>query len=339
MSPSWRFMQIDTTSSLVGVSVVNRQVVWASGSLDVIVDEPSSPGVVLRTVDGGESWQDVTPPGGEELDFQDIEAFDRNHALALAVGVGEASKIYRTADGGTTWELAFQNEEPEAFYDGIAFFDHRRGLALSDPVQGKFVILATVDGGHTWQVAAGTGMPPAMSDEAARATGTCLVARGPDDAWFGTWPQGPSRVFHTRDGGDTWSTAITPIPGQIPGVDLRRGPFGIASLAFRDAQHGVALGGSDPFTDAPSVVAVTADGGTTWSPVGSPAGFRFNMASVPTNAGDTLVAVGRSGSDFSTDGGHTWHLLDGIDLRGVNSKPHVACWAVGKNGTAAKLIL
>jgi hypothetical protein len=82
-------MQIGTTSSLVGVSVANPQVVWASGSLDVFLDEPPSPGVVLRTVDGGQSWQDVTPPGGEELHFHDIEAFDRNHALALAVGLAK----------------------------------------------------------------------------------------------------------------------------------------------------------------------------------------------------------------------------------------------------------
>lgn len=221
----------------------------------------------------------------------------------------------------------FENQDPEAFYDGIAFFDPHGGIALSDPVAGKFRILATGDGGRTWQVASAGGMPPALDNEFGRATGTSLVTKGPHDAWFGTQPEGPnSRVFHTRDGGHTWSVATTPIPGDPQ--------FGIASLAFWDTQHGLALGGGDPsHPENPSVVAATADGGTTWSQVGSPAGFRPNMASV----GDTAVAVGLTGSDFSADGGYTWDLFDHTDLRGV-SCTNLNCWAVGKHGVAAELM-
>jgi len=317
MSLSWRFMQTATTSSLGGIDVVNREIVWAAGGFDA-PGEPQTPGVVVRTVDGGQSWQDITPPGGKELIFHDVEAFDRNHALALAVGSGQDSKIFRTDDGGASWEPVFENQEPDAFYDGIAFFDPHRGIAMSDPVAGEFRILTTDDGGHNWQVASTDEMPPALPNEFARATGTCLVTKGPHDAWFGPQPEGPnSRVFHTRDRGHTWSVVTTPIPGDPQ--------FGIASLAFRDTQHGLALGGSNPGASTPSVVAATPDGGTTWSQVGSPAGFRPNMALV----GDTAVAVGLTGSDFSTDDGHTWQLFDQTDLRGVSCK-NLSCWAVGK---------
>jgi len=331
MSPSWRFAQTATTSSLVGVDVVNRKTVWAAGSLDR-PDESHTPGVVVRTVDGGKTWQDITPPGGEELEFHDVEAFDHNHALVLAVGPVEASKIYRTTNGGASWELVFENQEPDAFYDGLAFFDRRHGLALSDPVEGRFRILTTADGGHTWHVAPTTGMPPALSKEFARATGTSLITRGPQHAWFGTQTQGAhSRVFRTHDRGHTWSAATTPIPGAPE--------FGIASLAFRDTQHGLALGGRKPVTNIPSVVAATADGGKTWTQVGSPTGFRFSIAAVPTDTGHTAVAVGPTGTDFSTDGGHSWHLFDDADLRGLNCSQQGVCWAVGKSGTAAKLTL
>src|SRR5689334_15670592 len=201
MSPSWRFTQTVTTSSLVGVDVVNRKTVWAAGSLNR-PGEPDTPGVVVRTVDGGQTWQDITPPGGEALKFHDIEAFDHNRALALAVGPAKASRIYRTTNGGASWELVFENQDPNAFYDGLAFFDHHRGIALSDPVEGRFRILATDDGGHTWHVAPITGMPPAMSNEGVRATGTSLITRGPEHAWFGTQTEGPhSRVFRTHDRG------------------------------------------------------------------------------------------------------------------------------------------
>jgi photosystem II stability/assembly factor-like uncharacterized protein len=327
MSLSWRFVTTVTTSSLNGIDVVNREIVWAAGAFDVsVLGESQTPGVVVRTVDGGQSWQDVTPPGGQGFIFHDVEAFDRNHALALAVGLGTDSRIFRTDDGGASWKRVFENQEPDAFYDAIAFFDPEHGIAMSDPVAGKFRILATEDGGRTWQVAPTNGMPPALPTEFAHATGTCLVTNGPQDAWFGT---SNSRVFHTRDRGFTWSVVTTPIPGDPQ-------QFGIASLAFWDTQHGLALGGGDPGTNAPSVVAVTADGGTTWSQGGSPAGFRISI-SVPTNDRDTAVVVGFTGSDFTTDGGHSWHLLDQGDLRGANCKLNVSCWAVGKNGMAAEL--
>jgi photosystem II stability/assembly factor-like uncharacterized protein len=332
MSPSWRFTHTDTTSSLVGVDVVNREIVWAVGPLD-IPEEPDSPGVVVRTVNRGQSWENITPPGGAELVFHDVEAFDHNHALALAVpiSVGSESQIYRTADGGAHWDVTSQGQvEPEDFYDGLAFFGHHRGLAVGDPVEGKFRILTTHDGGHSWQHASPSGMPPPLAGEGVRATGTSLVARRRHNAWFGTQPEGPnSRVFHTHDAGHTWSAVTTPIPG--------RPEFGIASFAFRDAQHGLALGGSGPDSNAPSTVAATADGGTTWSQVGSPAGFRLSIAWVRTHSHDTFVAVGPSGSDFSTDDGHTWHLFDETDLRGINCR-NASCWAVGKNGLAAELM-
>jgi photosystem II stability/assembly factor-like uncharacterized protein len=323
--PSWRFTHTITTLTLFGVDVVDRNTIWASGS-------PDTTGVVMRTVDRGRSWRDITPPGAEDLNFHDVEAFDRDHAVVLAAGPGERSRIYRTADGGATWHLAFQNHEPTAFYDCLAFFDHQRGLAVSDPIDGKFRILLTNDGGSTWRVAPTSGMPLAMTDEGAHATGTCPVTAGSRDAWLGTSLPGPrSRVFHSRDGGRTWTVASAPIPGDPS--------FGIASLAFRDRRHGLAVGGGVFMTGTAGVVAATADGGKTWSQVGTPTGFRSGIAWVPANTGKAVVTVGSTGSDFSTDSGRTWRQFDKTNLRGVNCLRHVTCWAVGTNGVAGELML
>ncbi|MGW7681770.1 WD40/YVTN/BNR-like repeat-containing protein [Kribbella sp. NPDC054772] len=318
------------TPSWVGIDVVNRAVVWACGGFKA-PDEDSGPGIVVRTDDGGDTWQDVTPPGAEHLAFHDLEAFDKNNALAVAVGPGDESRIYRTADGGQTWNLVFQNQDPAAFYDGIAFFDNNNGIAVSDPVNGKFRILNTHDAGQSWQVAPSNGMPPALATEGVRATGSSLVTKGPQDTWFGTVAEPDnSRVFHTNNRGHTWSVASTPIPG-LPAE------FGIASLAFWDTHHGLALGGGSPSTNRPSVAAATADGGATWTRVGSPDGFRTNMAPVPTSGSHTAVAVGFTGSDITTDGGHTWQLFDQTDLRGINCAGDAGCWAVGKDLMAAEL--
>ena len=82
-----------TTARLRGLSVVDERVAWAGGA----------GGTVLRTVDGGKTWQRRVVPDAEALDFRDIEAFDESTAYALSIGAGELSRIYKTTDGGATW--------------------------------------------------------------------------------------------------------------------------------------------------------------------------------------------------------------------------------------------
>jgi photosystem II stability/assembly factor-like uncharacterized protein len=228
--PSWRFTQTATTHRLVIADVVDRSVVWAVGGGET---GQLNDGSVVRTTDGGRTWQNVTPPGGTAKDFMDVEAADSNHAIVLAVG--PPSQIYRTTDGGATWHVVFEDANPDAFYDCVAFFDHRRGLAVSDPVGGRFRLAGTEDGGRSWHILKNVKMPPALNGEGAFATGTCLQAAW-NRAWFGTaTPAGVNaRVFTTRDGGRSWTVATTPLPG------------GIRSISFRDPRHGVAVGGDPP---------------------------------------------------------------------------------------------
>src|SRR5262245_4667291 len=102
MSVTWVFIlgqwlpqSSGTTAVLRGVSAVDSQVAWASGNK----------GTVLKTTDGGATWQAITVPGAEMLDFRDVEAFDANTAYLLSIGEGEKSRIYKTTDGGQNWKL------------------------------------------------------------------------------------------------------------------------------------------------------------------------------------------------------------------------------------------
>src|SRR4029078_1260855 len=98
---------VNTTASLRGLSVVNEKIVWASGT----------GGTVIRTIDGGKTWNVITVPGAEKIDFRDIEAFDANTAYILSIGNGESSRIYKTTNGGKNWQLQFKNTNPKAFFD------------------------------------------------------------------------------------------------------------------------------------------------------------------------------------------------------------------------------
>lgn len=312
----WQTQVSGTTARLRGLSVVSERVAWASGT----------GGTVLRTVDGGMTWERKPVGDDVSLDLRDIEGFDERTAYALSIGEGERSRIYKTRDGGTSWELQHVNRDATGFLDALTFWDAQHGLALGDPVGGRFVILATDDGGRTWTRIARGGMPESLPGEGAfAASGTCLVVHGERNAWFGT---GGGRVFRSEDRGRSWTVHETPIRAG-------NGSSGVFSLAFRDAEHGVAIGGD---YKQPSLstrtVAVTTDGGRTWRlPEGTgPGGYRSAVAFLGGPEGRTFVAVGPTGADRSDDGGESWAKLGMEDFHAVGSAGRRIGWAVGEDG-------
>jgi photosystem II stability/assembly factor-like uncharacterized protein len=322
---AWVPQSSPTKERLRAVSARSDKVAWASGNR----------GTVLRTVDSGVTWTLLSVPGAAELDFRDIEAFDAKTAYVLAIGAGDRSRIYRTTDGGRTWTLQFTNDDPKAFYDAIAFFDKQRGLAVGDPVDGRATVLRTTNGGRAWERLPPDRVPPALpGDGSFAASGTCLVTAGKTYAWFATGGGAKARVFHSADAGDTWTAADTKIAAGNPSS-------GIFSLAFLDAQDGVAVGGDyRQETAAGDNLQFTTDGGETWTFAGSTRlrAFRSAVAYVPRTHGKTLLAVGPTGTDRSDDHGRTWLPTgdDGYHALSIEPGGRVA-WAVGEQGRIARL--
>ena len=316
---SWQLTPTGSPARLRGLSVVSERVVWTSGSL----------GTVLRTTNGGATWQSVGPPGTSSLQFRDLEAFDADTALILSIGdTPDAFRIYRTTSGGASWQLVFQNTEPTAFYDCMTFFDKQRGLALSDPIDGRFRILGTSDGGRTWSIVQ-ADMPPALAGEFAfAASGQCITSAGGRDAWFATGGGSIARVFHSSDRGQTWTVANTPV---------RSGPSaGIFALAFRDTRHGLAVGGDFlAETASPDAFALSDDGGASWRLVeAAPDEYRSGAHWV---TGTIAIAVGPSGSDVSVDQGRSWTRFDSGTFDTVDCAGGFVCWASGAQGRVAEL--
>src|SRR5262249_11353991 len=132
--------QSNTTNGLIGISPVNKKVVWASGRF----------GTFLRTTDGGKNWTVGVVPGAETLQFRDVQGVSDKVAYLLSIGTGTDSRIYKTTDGGQSWTLQFQNQDPDAFYDCFAFWDPNQGFTMADSVHGRFPVIRTLDG-KTWQ--------------------------------------------------------------------------------------------------------------------------------------------------------------------------------------------
>jgi YD repeat-containing protein len=326
----WLKQNVNTTASLRGLSVVNEKVVWASGT----------GGTVIRTIDGGKTWNVIVVPGAEKLDFRDIEAFDENTAYILSIGNGDSSRIYKTTDGGQTWQLEFQNDDPKAFYDAIACFDRETCFAMSDPVDGKFVLIKRSPGVRSrvgiriakWLPIDNSALVAKPGEAAFAASGTCLITQGKNNLFLVTGGS-DARVFRSNDRGQTWHVSETPIVKGTPGS-------GIFSIAMRDARNGVIVGGNyEKPTETAGTYASTNDGGKTWKLERDLSGYRSGVAIIDS---ETIVAVGATGADIRVDpqpvSGGLMGNMRNVNLNSIQAKNKNSAWTVGADGLVYRFI-
>jgi len=210
--------------SFRGLSVINRNVAWVSGT----------GGTVLRTVDGGKSWQNISVPEMNKTDFRDITGFDTHTAIVM--GIDKPARFFKTTNGGKTWSLIYYDDREGVFFDGMSFWNKKYGIAFSDPVGGHHLLIRTTDGGNTWQDVPLKNIPEKLDPEFGfAASGTGIPVAGRNTVWLGMGGT-KSRVFKSEDGGLHWTVAETPLVhgGQSTGI---------YSLCFKDKKIGIAVGG------------------------------------------------------------------------------------------------
>ena len=322
----WSQQDTGTDERFQAISAVDELIVWVSGT----------GGTYARTTNGGTSWSVGIVQGADSLEFRDVHAVDAEVAYLLSAGPGETSRIYKTTDAGRHWTRQFTNMDPNGFFDCLDFWNPLRGLAYSDTIDGSFYIITTEDGGDTWTRVPSADLPAALPGEGGfAASGTCVITQGDGNAWIGTGASGiEARVLRTTDYGRTWDVSTTPLPSNSP-------TSGIFSLAFRSALNGAALGGDYARPDSTfSNVAVTVDGGATWTLAGQTrmSGAVFGATYIPGAPIPTLVAVSPVGSDYSTDNGETWAGIDSVNYWSVTFAGPEAGWAVGPEGRIVKAI-
>ncbi len=314
----WQVQTSGVTASLRGLCAVDSLTAWASGSA----------GTVIRTLDGGNTWVQVSPAGYDSLDFRDIQAFDESRAVT--VSAGSPAVILMTEDGGQSWTKRYQAAEYGIFFDAMDFQDPLNGIAFSDPVGGKFYIVRTTDGGSTWNPLAPDDSPDAMEGEAGfAASGTCLAGKG-HTVWIGTGG-GAARVLRSRDRGTSWSAFQTPMTCGSPSR-------GIFSVSFLNKRIGIAVGGDFAHPDLDSACAAySLDAGRSWrNAERNPAGYRSCVVWIESSPRAAL-AVGTTGSDMSLDYGKTWSPADSTGYHAVAAVPGGRSgWASGAGGRIAR---
>jgi photosystem II stability/assembly factor-like uncharacterized protein len=179
-----------------------------------------------------------------------------------------------------------------------------------------------------WTRVPASALPAALPKEGSFASsGTCVIARAGGHAWISTTK---ARVLRTSDFGRTWTVATAPISTSDT--------TGIASIGFRDEKHGMAFGGFGA-RPSDSLIAVTADGGATWTAGVRPPlkGGMWGGAYVPGTPSPTVVVVGSTGSAYSRDNGATWTVIDSLNYWGIGFASRNAGWIVGTMGRITKL--
>lgn len=320
-----RIVELPSAASALvqAVHAVNEQVVWASGHK----------GTVLRSRDGGRTWERFETPAGDTLEYRDIHAVSADSAWILSSGDGSKSRIYRTTNGGASWRLQFLNPDSAAFYDCFSFGNGTTGVAYGDASQKRTNLLRTDDAGATWTLLAPAAVPTPLPGEGAfAASGLCVVHGDANTVFVATGAPG-ARLFRSRDAGRSWIVENTPF--------TRGTAAGMTGLSFANATLGIAVGAdiNRLRTDtSQSVVGITRDAGRTWEMRPRPPlpGALAGVTWVPGAGPGVAVAVGFGGAFYTLDEGRSWTTITSTVTAGVSAAGRTV-WIGGANGKLWRL--
>ncbi len=280
-------LQEGKQSSIRGMSVVNDQVAWISGSN----------GYTALTINGGKTWAWQQVKGFEKADFRSIEAFSDKEAIIMASGT--PALILKTTDGGKNWQVKYRNTDTAYFLDAMDFANPDHGLILGDPIKNKFVLLETKDAGETWHMF--SDCPKALNGEAAfAASGTCLRFVNSTIQIVTGGSISRQLKYRTNNG---WTYDIT----LIKHGKSSQGAFSIDRDGF------VIVGGDYQNDHSADSVAeyyfyngAYASGGIVLA-TKPPAGYQSCVEQISENI---YLSTGTPGSNLTTDGGKTWTKID-----------------------------
>ena len=115
------------------VHFMNEQVGFAGGD--------SANGIV-KTINGGQNWQNLTLPDLEGNTILSLQFVNAN----LGYAVGTKGVVYKTINGGSNWTKTTIDSNAALF--SVHFTDTDTGYAVGTNAEG--IIYKTVNGGTTW---------------------------------------------------------------------------------------------------------------------------------------------------------------------------------------------
>jgi hypothetical protein len=312
-SPFWNIIQNTnftvTSAGIRHMDAVTDSVVWASGYHGVS-------GQTSRNY----NWVTVTNDAGTTFTVNNAYADTNTYIMANIDGISgttawvssylKASQnkgaIHQTTNSGMTWTnmtATGMYTNAAAFTNIVAFLSPSVGITMGDPngTGNEFEIWRTTDGGMNWSKVPGASIPnPSSASEYGLVNVYTKLQGDPNHLWFGT---NLGRIYHTTDGGQTWSVGSTGAPNDV------------VEIAFTDAMNGLAYAYTGTGAGATFGLYQTTNGGSSWTQI-SPVDPNLGMNDISAIPGTSWFASCSASQttpiiSYSTDHGMTWNSWGG----------------------------
>jgi len=298
----------------------NSDIVYAMGEtsdpvIGFAVWGPGTGGVVYKTEDGGDNWENIWDGGIPSslarymcIDPRDTQVLYVSTGIFDRGAVGEPSNpliaedpfgglgILKSTDGGDTWDFLDEDNGLNMLYIGSLFMHP----------ENPDILLA----------AAGHIVPGTAADHMT-------------DVGYS-----PAGVYRTSNGGDTWTQVLTP--------PLERIGECFTSVEIHPVFPNVAYAGSATAIyrskDAGITWAKVSTGEDDWGPPGITAGWPIDLQCDPRDTNRIFANNYNGGNFLSEDGGVTWHNAStgytGAQMRRVDVDPlnPARAYAAGRSG-------
>jgi len=276
--------------------------------------------VVIKTVDGGSTWEKLTLPEEVMRTISSVYFTDANIGYIVGYSLDYNSIMLKTIDGGATWMILNISNDGSNRISSVYFTDANNGYAVG----AEGVIFKTIDGGNTWT---SIDLPIETVDRLGSLyfidsnTGYGLGSREPPYSFNKYY----KIILKTNDGGNTWSSS-----------KALMGYGSLRSVFFSDANTGYAVGYDGTVDYHHGVIYKTIDGGVTWTVNWSNALEKSPpISSVYFVDSYTGYATGSNQLLKTINGGTSWTIFDlaeGLSLSSVYFTSTTTGYLVGSDG-------
>jgi photosystem II stability/assembly factor-like uncharacterized protein len=294
----WEQVHSGTKGPIRFISFTSKDTAYACGD-----------STVLRSIDGGSSWQYLPSPDAFHGSFSDSKS---------GYVVGDTRTPFRTVDGGMTWTPCAN--------DSIPFPSQLLAISLDTAfvIGSGYGISRTTDAGKSWIYISAADIPKMHNGFDGEAIDFYDSKHGVIVGLFQFGPgprQSGAGCFTTNDGGTTWIQRYTASRDDLYGV------------AYFDKDTLIAVGGK-------GYVTRSTDGGIDWNSVIVTMPTQDRLLSIDVKSNRMIGVGGGIGPIYtSTDAGLTWKTEKSgvtVDLYTIKMFDATTALAGGEQGTIIK---
>lgn len=313
-SQEWVEIMSGTTKKLNTIEFVGNNIGYVGGDDSLL----------LKTTDGGATWNEVTYTGVTFYPSQEnilkLDFVDENVGFMT---IGPYSGTYKTVDGGLTWEQLFVSIG-FCYNQGLFFFDENNGfVGGAGCFQSELV--QKLENGIWSEIQAGglTSSSDLITD---------LDFLNP---LFGLAASSGGSILRTTDGGLTWErynvdvidNSLTPENNEvITAIEIISDMVAVATFKSNFFDPVYYQGGK----------IISYDGGITWTLLeeSHPANDVHLSAAGITYVCESVYSCGMMGQISSTSDFITWNYdFVNMPMYAITSLPNMKVFAVGEYGT------